>query len=315
MIEIIMHKQTEILLVGTGAVGGFYGGKLSQSGARVSALCRSDYDAVRLNGIQIKSINGDFHFSPEQVINKISDYGKRPDYIIVATKVLPEINIPDIIREGVYQGTSIVMLQNGIDIEDKIARAFPKNEIISALAFICVTRLEYGLIEHKDYGRIVIGKYPYGNSDKVRKLADMFSQSGIPCQTHEDIITARWIKLVWNAPFNPISVLGGGVDTKKIMESESAVNLVRSVMFEVKQLAEQTGHIIPESIIEKNLQDTYSMIPYKTSMLNDFENKRPMEIEAILGNAVRIADKFGLPVPCIRALYALLSLINSQFER
>jgi 2-dehydropantoate 2-reductase len=310
-----MHKNPEILLIGTGAVGAFYGGKLSQSGARVSVLCRSDYDVVRSNGIKIKSIYGDFHFSPAEVINKISNYSKRPDYIIVATKVLPEINIPEIIKEGVHPATSIVMLQNGIDIEEKIAQAFPENEIISALAFICATRLEYGLIEHKDYGRIAIGKYPYGISEKVTELANLFSQSGIPCQTHEDIITARWIKLVWNAPFNPISVLGGGVDTKTIMESENALNLVKSVMYEVKMIAERAGHIIPESIIEKNLQDTYSMTPYKTSMLNDFENKRPMEVEAILGNVMRIAEKYSLPIPCIRTLYSLLSLINNKLKR
>ena len=87
-----------ILVVGSGAVGGFYGGKLAQAGVHVAALCRSDYEIVRAKGIQVTSTYGNFHFTPEKVIRDVAEYGSPPDYILVGLKVLPEINIPEIIK-------------------------------------------------------------------------------------------------------------------------------------------------------------------------------------------------------------------------
>jgi len=304
--------KPKIVLVGTGAVGSFYCGKLAQAGANVSTVCRSDYDAVKNNGISIKSVLGDSHFKPDQVIKDISDYRGEPDYIVVATKVLPEIDVPQLIREKINKNTTIVLLQNGINIEKPLTNAFPGNEIISGLAFICVSRIEPGKIDHQDYGRLVIGRYPTGDSEKADLLSELLNKSGVPCEVVNDIITARWKKLIWNAPFNPMSVLGGGVNTKTMMDSAPSLHIVKNVMEEVVRLAESTGSHIPESFIKKNLEDTAVMTPYKTSMLLDFEGKRPMEVEAILGNAVRIAREKGVDVPHIESLYGLLSLINEK---
>ncbi|HRZ25679.1 MAG TPA: 2-dehydropantoate 2-reductase [Spirochaetota bacterium] len=305
-------EKPEILLIGTGAVGSFYGGKLSQAGARVSALCRSDFDAVKKNGIEIKSIFGNLKFTPEITINRISQYDRVPDYIIVATKVLPEIDIPNLIKDAVHPETSIVLLQNGIDIERPVSAAFPSNEIIDGLAFICVSRTSAGKIEHQDYGRIVLGRYPSGKSEKAEALRDLLTRAGVPCEIDDDIIAARWKKLVWNAPFNPISVLAGGANTRGMMESKATYTLIKKVMEEVALLAEKTGHKLPDGVIEKNLSDTAVMKPYKTSMLLDYENKRPMEVEAILGNAVRIAQSMGIEVPHIESLYGILTLSDRQ---
>jgi len=307
-----MKNNPGILLVGTGAVGSYFAGRLHQAGARVAAVCRSDYDAVKEKGIFIKSINGDYHFIPEETVKNASDCSMEPDYIMVATKVLPEINVPGLIKEKVKAGTSIFLLQNGIDIERHAAEAFPENELISGLAFICVRRTSFGNIDHEDYGRIVIGKYPSGNSRKVDILSELFIKSGVSCSIESDIITARWKKLLWNAPFNPISVLAGGKNTRKMCDSEPTLTLVRKVMEEVRNLAVASGHPFPESAIQKNLDDTFVMTPYKTSMLLDYENGRPMEVEAILGNAVRIAKNLGLNVPHVESLYGLLYLKNMK---
>ncbi len=309
-------NDIKILLFGTGAVGSLYGGKLSQAGASVSAVCRSDYDVVKDRGIYIKSIYGDFHFRPETVIRKASEYRDNPDYIIVTTKVLPEIDVPSMIMDAVKPSTSIVLLQNGIDIERGIAGAFPNNEIISALAFVCVSRKGFGDVEHQDYGRIVLGTYPSGVSEKVKILAGLFNVSGIPVETAEDVIEARWRKLLWNAPFNPLSVIGGCVDTKQILSNTLTEALAENIMHEVFELSVADGHPVAVELIRKNIEDTYRMIPYKTSMLLDYESGRPMEVEAILGNAVRIADKYGKKIPYIRSIYAILDLINrTNIER
>jgi 2-dehydropantoate 2-reductase len=308
----MVAMNSNILLVGTGAVGSYYGARLAQAGARVSALCRSDYAVVKKNGIAIKSISGDYQFNPVKVVRTVEEYKADPDFIIVATKVLPEINIPDMIRKKVSPLTSIVLLQNGIDIEGPIASAFPENELISAIAFISVSRPEYGLIDHKDYGSILIGGYPSGSSDKIELLAGLFRKAGVPCEIENDIIAARWRKLMWNAPFNPISVLAGGADTREMIESAPTLIVARAVMEEVRSLAEKTGHPIPPAGIDKIINDTRSMAPTRTSMLQDYDQKRPMEVEAILGNAMRIAQRHAVPVPHIESLYGLLTLMDKK---
>ena len=301
-----------ILVVGTGAIGGFYGGKLAQTGARVSTLCRSDYDIVSANGIAVSSVTGDFHFKPERVIRPVNEYGPPPDYLIVGLKALPEVDTAEIIREAVGPETTIVLLQNGVEIEEPVAQAFEDNEIISGLAFICVTRTKPGKIDHVDFGRLIIGRYPSGNSKKAEALSKLFQQAGVTCAVTEDVVTDRWRKLVWNAPFNPISVLGGGADTKAIVESQESLDLVYRIMEEVCQIAEATGHPLPAGVIHQNLDGTRKMTPYKTSMLIDYEEKRPMEVEAILGNALRIAKRHEVNVPHMQSLYGLLKLVDSR---
>ncbi len=307
-----MTGKPEIVLVGTGAVGSFYTGKLAQAGASVSFVCRSDFEEVKEKGVSIKSVLGDYSFRPREVVSAIGEYTGTPDYIIVATKVLPEIDVPSLIDEKVGKDTTIVLLQNGINIEPPIISAFPDNEIISGLAFICVSRESYGVIDHQDYGRLVLGSYPGGKSPRAEELTALFNSVDVNCEISEDIITARWKKLVWNAPFNPMSVLAGGATTREMIDSPETLKLVRNVMKEVLALAEKTGNPIDKAFIDAMIEDTSKMTPYKTSMLLDYEGKRAMEVEAILGNAVRLAAQKNLPVPHLESLYGLLTLINNK---
>ncbi len=307
-----MTERRNILVVGTGAVGSFYGGSLSKAGASVSVLSRSDFSVVKEKGIGIKSVTGDFHFSPRQVVRSASEYGDTPDYILVATKALPGIDVRELIKDAVKPETSIILLQNGIGIDRAVADSFPDNELIGALAFICAERPEYGRIEHTDFGSIIIGRYPEGSSPKIEELNRMFNESGIKCTIDEKITGSRWRKLVWNAPFNPISVLGGGLDTREMAESPEAMDLSRMVMGEIIGLARLEGYPLPDRIIENTIESTKKMVPFKTSMLQDFENRRPLESEAILGNALRIGMKHNHTMPCTRSLYQVLTIADKK---
>lgn len=305
-------KSVNILVVGTGAIGSFYGGKLAIAGANVSAVIRSDYEYVKSNGISIKSINGDFVFKPDEVVQKVEDYSKIPDYIIVSTKVLPSINVEKIIRPKVGSNTTIVLIQNGIDIEEPIAKAFPENEIISCLAFIGVSKTAPGQVHHQEFGRIVIGNYPNGKTKKVEDFNQMLNSVNVPCVIDENIISARWKKLIWNGPFNPISVIGGGITTDIIINNSELLKLVKRIMNEVVDLANALGYNLSKSLVDENIASTLEMKPYKPSMLLDYENKRPLEVEAILGNAVRLARKNNFPVPSLETIYALLLLLDKN---
>ena len=311
--EVISSLRPSVLVVGAGAIGGFYGGKLAQAGARVSVVSRSDYQAVKENGICVTSILGDFRFVPERVVRHVAEYGEPPDYVLVGTKVVAESDTVELIKPVVGPRTAIVLIQNGVEIEQPVAEAFPGNEIISGLAFIGVSRVGPGKIHHQAYGRLTLGRYPGGSSQMAEKLAELLESCGVPCELTSEVVTARWKKLVWNAPFNPISVLGGSIDTHTILENRESAHLVRRIMEEVCLVAKATGHELPPSVIQQNIDGTLAMEePYKTSMLLDFEAGRAMEVEAILGNSVRAARREGAAVPHMETLYALLLLADRK---
>jgi len=296
-----------VLVIGAGAVGAFYGSLLAQTGAEVSVVCRSDYDRVKQQGFVIDShFLGRWSFAPAQVLKNVTDFKGTPDYILLCTKVIPTLDRVALIHPAVSRNTSIVFIQNGVDIEQEMLDAFPNNEVISGLAFICCNRTGPGEILHLAYGRLALGNLPNGVSDKTAQLCKLFNRSGIECGTVDNIIAGRWQKCVWNAPFNPLSVLSGGLPTLDILQTQES--FIRSIMQEICDIAAASGHPLPEDIVDINIEHTYAMPPYKTSMLLDYESGQPMETEAILGNALRAAQRLNVAAPHLESVYALMKL-------
>ncbi len=299
--------SSNILIVGAGAIGAFYGALLAKQGAGVSVVCRSDYEQVTRHGFHIDSCDlGSWAFKPKQVLKSTTEYTDTADYVILCSKVVAGIDRIGLIRDAVSPNTVIVFIQNGVEIEQPIAAAFHDHEIISGLAFICSNRVAPGKISHLAYGRLVLGNFPGGASDKVMHLCQLFRQAGIACHATEDIVTARWQKNVWNAPFNPLSVLSGGLSTRDILNTRE--DFVRNIMQDVCNVAAATGHALPEDIIDVNIESTRVMPPYKTSMLLDYENGLPMETEVILGNAVRAGRRCAVACHYLESVYAMLQL-------
>lgn len=306
------HDQKKVLVVGAGAVGAYYGGRLAQAGLSVATLCRSHCQIIAEQGFSIESLDGSFHFMPDQVISTTDEYIGEADYILVAVKVLPNLDLPTLLKPIVHPKSAIILLQNGVEIEADIAETFPENTIISGLAFTCISRVAANQIQHTCFGRITLGKFPSGEAAEVIWLADRFKKAGVPCKVSTNIIKDRWLKLIWNAPFNPISVLAGGLTTREIMDSELLVAMTREIMEEVRTVAAAAGHPLPHEIIQRNLDGTNQMAPYKTSMLLDYEANRPMETEAMLGNALRVAQNHNLATPRLQLLYVLLKQIEEK---
>ncbi len=298
------------LIVGFGAIGGFYGSLLARQGWNVDALCRSNASVIREFGMQIQSPSaGSWNFHPRHVFTSIPASGEY-DFLLLTVKVLDHLDRAALIRPAVGARTAIVLIENGLYIEDPIVSAFPENAVISALAFVCVTQPEPGIVEHQAYGRLVLGDYPGGIGPGTRTLQKAFQAGGIECSITSNIIKARWGKCVWNSSFNPISVLAGGRDTRQIMNNPELRQLVIEVMQEILLLAAADGNELDERIIERNLTDTDHMPPYATSMLNDYQHRRPMEVDAILGTLIRFARAQNLSVPRLETLYKLMLSIN-----
>ena len=299
--------MTKILVIGAGAIGSFYSAKLAQVGVEVSLWCRSDYDFIKKNGIKIESYTGNFHFTPHKILKNLDENKEEFDYILIATKVLPNIDICGLIKNILQPKTKIILIQNGIHIEQNIAQNFPNNEIISALAFIAVSRKSAGVVYHQEYGKITIGTYGNKASNAVYFLENLWKNSGIEVVVSDKILLERWKKLVWNGAFNPLSVVLHNKNTEEILSNDLTLNLVKNIMKEICDLAKADNCELPLDIIEKNIVATQKMKPYKTSMLLDFEAGRKMEVEAILGNAIKFAQSKSILTPYLSTIYAILA--------
>lgn len=295
----------KILVIGSGAIGCFFASKIAKE-TDLTMLWRNDYQHVTDHGIKIISDNHETVFFPK-VINSLKQYQEQCDYAIIATKVLPSINLIEIIKELKYLPKNIVLIQNGIHIEKEIYKNFPQCSLISALAFIAVSKVSCGIFEHFAYGKLTLGNFPTGLNQACLDLIDLFKANNIEVKASEKIEEDRWKKLIWNASFNPISVLTGGSNTKKLLDNKNCKELLQKIMKEIIELACQDGYNFGTDLINKNIEDTIQMRPYKTSMLLDFEANRPMEVEAIVGNALNFAKSKSIPTPYLSTIYALLS--------
>jgi|HigsolmetaAR203D_1030402.scaffolds.fasta_scaffold00011_19 2-dehydropantoate 2-reductase len=300
-----------ILLIGAGAVGAFFGSALARAGAEVSVVCRSDFAAVARDGFEIRSpLLGEHRFVPRRVFASAAEAGRGFDYVLLATKVLADLDRAALIAPAVGDQTTIFLIQNGIDIEAELAAAFPHNPIVSGIAFIAVSRTGAGKIHHQSEGSLVIGNYPSGTSAATEQLAALFAASSIPCKVTQDVVTARWQKALWNAAFNPLSIMGGVLDTATILGRAEGEALVRETMAEIVSVACAAGHPLDEALIDKLIAVTRKMPPYKTSMALDYEQGRPLEIEAILGNIVRTARRCNVRAPRLETLYAIAKMVE-----
>lgn len=303
-----------MLIVGAGAIGSFYGAALQAQGADVSAVVRSDYDAVCEHGIHIESKRlGDRWFRPTQTLRAPADYaGGPPDYLILSVKVVEGTDRVGLIRDAVGPNTTIVLIENGVEIEAEIAQAFPHNELISALAFIQVSRVGPGQVRHYAFGDLHFGTYPSGLSERALQFGAMLEAGGVKPVLTDDVVTARWKKCLWNAVFNPISVLGGVLDTDDILSAPEGASFIRRAMEEVCAVASATGYPLSPTLIDQYIDGTRKAPPYKTSMALDFEHGRPLEMEVILGNAVRAGRRENVPIPQLETLYALMKMVETK---
>lgn len=319
MINVIDSKninKPRALILGAGAIGGFYGQALAIGGADVSVVCRSEYDIVKESGYQILSkTRGDTNFKPSQVLKTASDYqGGPPDYLIVTLKITKGVDRVALMRSVVGPATVIVLIENGVEIEQEIQAAFPNNEIISCLAFIQVSRLSPGVIRHFAYGDLTIGNFPSGVTTACKKLSEMLEAAEVKAPATEAVVNARWQKCVWNASFNPVSVLGGPVDTITLLNSPGGEQLIRDLMAEVSKIALSTGNKMPDELIDRYIAATKSAPPYKTSMALDKERGQAMEVEVILGNTVLAGRRAGIDIPKLESVYALMQALVAMSE-
>ncbi len=314
-------------ILGSGAVGGLYGGRLAQAGHDVHFLLHSDYDQVAERGLRIDSVRGDFVVTAPNIYRDAADMPPC-DVVIVALKSTNNHLLAGLLPQLIGEHGVVLSLQNGLDVEAAAIAAAPGHGVLGGCCFLCSNKVGPGHIRHLDYGRIVFGLYEEGaeGTDWTLErgeqiLADMVG-AGIDAQWTDDLAAARWRKLMWNIPFNGLSVVLDAA-TDEIMASPAARSLAETMIQEVFQGAASCGVSIDESAIATTMKHTETMVPYDSSMRLDFLHGRAMEVDAIFGSPLRAVTqelsrkrKTGEnsvhPMPSVAMLHQQLQFLDSR---
>jgi len=312
-----MIGENHFSIVGTGAVGGYYGALLQRAGFNVHFLLHSDYDQVRRNGLIIKSRDGDFNLP---AVNAYSDPETMPrcDTVIVALKTTANRALPSILPHLIKDDGIVLTLQNGLGSEREIAGMVGNDKVLGGLCFLCANKVGPGHIHHLDYGLITLGEYRStgsagGITPRLEQLGNKLRSAGISIRLEPDLALARWKKLVWNIPFNGLSVVHNALTDRLIADPEIR-RRCQTMMEEVAAAAKVCARPIEQSFIRKMMEDTEKMSPYAPSMKLDFDRGNPMEIESIYGNPIRAAKARGVAMPETEKLYRQLLAINPSNE-
>ena len=278
-------------VIGTGAIGGYYGARLAQSGQEVHFLLRSDYDYVKANGLQVDSCDGSFHLDSPWVYDQTEQMPKC-DVVLVCLKSINNKKLQTLLPPLLKEDTLVVMIQNGIGIEEDVQKMFPEVQLAAGLAFICSAKTEPGKVNHQCYGYINIGNYSCKQQEKIDEVVDDFRKAGVDANEVE-YLEARWKKAVWNMPFNGMTV-ALNTQTDILLQNPSTLKLIKDQMMEVIEAAQACGvKNIDESFAEKMIYNTVHMTPYSPSMKLDFEFKRPMETYYLYTRPIEEAKKAG----------------------
>ena len=319
----------KIAVVGCGAVGSYYGAKLGRSGQEMHFLLRSDYEAVQRKGVQILSPEGDFRFQPK-CARTPEEIGVC-DLVLIGLKTTANDQMGKLVSPLVGPATAVMTLQNGLGNEELLAGLFSGEKILGGLCFVCLNRIEPGVVRHMAHGTIVMGEYQRRPEPRTQEIAGLIRNAGVACKVTDNLESTHWEKLVWNIPFNGLGVaaaagypavvsgvvpadakLGECLTTNRLLAEPSWVALVKELMLEVIAVANARGHKLPAELADKHIERTRNMGAYKSSTLLDFEHGQALEMDNLFLEPLRQARRAGVPTPRLAALCAALNALKSK---
>ena len=295
-------------IIGTGGIGGYYGGKLAHDGQDVAFLLHRDYEYVKQHGLQVDSCDGSFHIDDVKAYQSTADM-PRCEVVLVCLKSTNNHLLKDLLPPLLTPDTLVVLIQNGIGVEEDVQQMFPTTPLAAGLAFICSSKTEPGRVNHQCYGHINFGNYSCKDETKMQRLVDEFNHAGIKAGLVE-YMEARWKKAVWNMPFNGMTV-ALHTQTDLLLKHPATRRLIREQMMEVVGAAQSLGVAhLDESFVDLMIQMTDEMTPYSPSMRLDYDFHRPLEIHYIYTRPIEIARKAGFPMPKLEMLEAELRFLS-----
>lgn len=306
-------KEKRIAVIGAGAVGCYYGGLLSLHGYDVRFLMRSDLEAVREQGLTIHSRGEEHRLQPVQAYGSTEEIGPC-DLVIVALKTTANSALDALLPPLLGPETALLTLQNGLGNEEYLATRWGAERVLGGLCFVCLNRTAPGVIEHFDHGSISIGEFQRSGQERAQAVAAALQSAGIEAKAVENLVTERWRKLLWNIPFNGLSIAAHGARVGDVLHSEELRREARALMEEALDAARRLGHEIPSEFADFQIERSWSMGGYKPSSMIDWEEGRAVEVDAIWGEPLRQGLAAGAQMPRLALLHALLTQATRKGE-
>ncbi len=316
-----------IVIAGAGAIGGYIGARLARAGSDVVLFARGPHlRAMQQNGLRVLSPDGDFEVRPE-VSGDLASIGPA-DVVFLGVKAHSLTALAPQLRPLFKDDTVVVSTQNGIpwwyfersggeleglrlervDPGGVIASSIEARRVLGSLAYFATDIVEPGVIRHVEGNKISFGEPDGTRSERARKVADPLIAAGFRCPINPRFRHEVWVKLLGNVAFNPMSALTGAT-LEQLARHPEVSAVIRAIMLETETVAAKLGIELPVSI-DRRMTGAEKVGAHKTSMLQDYEAGRPMELDAIVGAVVELADRLHVPVPCTRTVYAAAKLLD-----
>jgi 2-dehydropantoate 2-reductase len=310
----------KVAIVGAGAIGGLLGAHLSRSGQDVVLVARGPHlAAMRERGLTIRSHDGDFTVHP-RCTDDLSAIGEA-GVVFVTLKAHSIPAVAPAIGAVLAEDACVVAAMNGVpwwyfpdrhlesvDPGGVIARSIPQERVVGCVVYPAATLVEPGVIEHEEGNRFSLGEPDGTKTERVQAISKMLAAAGFKAPVQSRLRNEIWLKLLGNATLNPTSALTGAT-IAAMFETQDGRDLIRTLMEEVAAVARSLGVELPISV-EKRMEGAASVGEHRTSMLQDREAGKPLEVDALLGAVIEIADGNGVPVPSLRVLYRLARLLS-----
>jgi len=320
------------VIVGAGAIGAYVGARLARAGEDVTLFARGAHlRAMQTRGIRVLAADGDYEVSPA-VTDHLEEIGPT-DVVFLGVKAhsLPEL--APRLAPLLGPETPVVSMQNGVpwwffqgfggdldglrlervDPGGVIADAIEPRRVLGSIVYISSEMVEPGVVRHHEGTRISLGEPDGTRSARARRIAEMLGQAGLRCPITTRIRHEIWVKILGNVAFNPISALTGAT-LGQMARHPDVAGLIREIMTETEAVAQKLGMELPISI-EQRLAGAEKVGEHRTSMLQDLEANRPLELEGIVGAVLELGERLGLPMPATRAVYACTKLLAERRSR
>ena len=302
----------EIMIVGAGSVGGYFGAHLARKHSNVSFLLRPKTQAaVAKNGLTIRSAIGESFTVYPQSSSNPQDL-PQPDLIILGVKAYDLNETMDQLEPILTPDTTILTLQNGVTIEDTLKMRFGRERVVGGLAFIYAKIVEPGVIDHYKKGMVTIGELMGLETPRLSQIVELFTEGGVPCCITDDIRKAKWEKMCWNCVFNPLTVVLND-HVAKALDAPELQPVMATIVREVSAVA-MAAHRVPldGDMPEKVVKWSQELRDIHTSMYDDWKAGRQTEIDELNGYIVKRGQEFGVPTPMNEMLTAFIKGITAN---
>jgi 2-dehydropantoate 2-reductase len=314
------------LIVGAGAIGAYIGARMARVGLDVTLFARGAHlQAMKERGVQVKNVEGDFEARPK-IAGTLEEVGP-VDVVFLGVKAHSLPDLAPRLRPVLHANTTVVSTQNGVpwwffqgmqgpgegmrlervDPGGVISAAIEPRRVLGSIVYFSTEITSPGVIQHTEGNRISLGEPDGTRSERSRQIADALISAGLRAPVTTRIRNEIWVKILGNIAFNPISALTGATLVQMARDPEVS-SLVRNIMRETEAVSSRLGLELLVSI-EQRIAGAEKVGEHKTSMLQDLEAGRPLELEAIVGAVVELGDRLGVPMPYTQAVYACTKLL------